>query len=351
MEVKRKYHIDILRILACFMVVFNHFDPGFFAFSHKQQGTITYWLLLAFSIFCKFAVPIFFMISGALLLKKDEPISVLYKKRIYKIVIVLLASSLLYFLFEKYIIDNPDTRISYIYTENAEYHLWYLYSYIALLMSLPLLRSIAKDLSKSKIIYLTVVYVTIRYLIPLIELLLFNNTYNLNGRISGMFICADIFFLPLVGYYIENRQDKALSRNQLLSIWGVNLFTLILTMYATSLVNSASVAGAVNQTYINLFSSTNAITIYLTIKNIDFSKLSKRLKGIILHLSSCTFGIYLIHLVFMRLINTRPQVGYIYNLPTIVQIGIWILVSIVSLLISYILVAIIKKIPILNKYI
>ena len=333
------------------MVVFNHFDPGFFAFSHKQQGTITYWLLLAFSIFCKFAVPIFFMISGALLLKKDEPISVLYKKRIYKIVMVLLASSLLYFLFEKYIIDNPDTRISYIYTENAEYHLWYLYSYIALLMSLPLLRSIAKDLSKSKIIYLTVVYVTIRYLIPLIELLLFNNTYNLNSRISGMFICADIFFLPLVGYYIENRQDKALSRNQLLSIWGVNLFTLILAMYATSLVNSASVAGAVNQTYINLFSSTNAITIYLTIKNIDFSKLSKRLKGIILHLSSCTFGIYLIHLVFMRLINTRPQVDYIYNLPTIVQIGVWILVSIVSLLISYILVAIIKKIPILNKYV
>ncbi len=70
MEIKRRYYIDILRILACFMVVFNHFDLGFYAFHNKQQGTVSYWLLLAFSVFCKFAVPLFFMISGALLLKK-----------------------------------------------------------------------------------------------------------------------------------------------------------------------------------------------------------------------------------------------------------------------------------------
>lgn len=72
MEVKRRYYIDILRILACFMVVLNHFDPGFYAFHNKQQGTVSYWLLLAFSVFCKFAVPLFFMISGALLLKKTN---------------------------------------------------------------------------------------------------------------------------------------------------------------------------------------------------------------------------------------------------------------------------------------
>lgn len=54
MEIKRRYYIDILRILACFMVVFNHFDLGFYAFHNKQQGTVSYWLLLAFSVFCKY---------------------------------------------------------------------------------------------------------------------------------------------------------------------------------------------------------------------------------------------------------------------------------------------------------
>lgn len=350
MEVKRRYYIDILRILACFMVVLNHFDPGFYAFHNKQQGTVSYWLLLAFSVFCKFAVPLFFMISGALLLKKDEPISVLYKKRIFKIVVALLVTSLLYFFFEKYVINNTNVGLSKIYTEETEYHLWYLYSYIALLMSLPFLRSIAKDLTQSKIIYLAVAYTTIRYFIPLVELLLFNNNYKMNGYVSSVFICADIFFLPLAGYYIENRLDKKLSKNQLLAIWGANTLAIIFAMYATSLVNTVPDA-EVNQSYISLFSSINAIAIYLTIKNIDFNKLPKRLKKIVLHLSSCTFGIYLVHLFFMRIANTRPEASIFYSLSAIAQIGFWLLISMVILIISYLLIALAKKIPILKKYI
>lgn len=352
MEVKRKYHIDALRILACFMVIFNHFDLGFFAFNYKQQGSISYWLLLLLSVFCKFAVPIFFMITGALLLKKDEPISTLYKKRVRRIAITLFAASIFYYLFEKYIINSSGVRFSSIYTSEAEYHLWYLYSYIALLISLPFLRSIAKDLTKSKIIYLAIMYVVIRYFIPLIELLLFNNTYRMNPRISGVFACTDIFFLPLAGYYIENRLDKAPGRNQLLAMWGINLLTLIFSMYATSLINGAvKNIWLINQAYISLFSSTNAIVIYLTIKSLSFKKLTEKTKKILLHLSSCTFGIYIIHLAFMRIINTRPEAGCFCELPTVAQIGLWFLISAAVFLASYILVAVVKKLPIIKNYI
>lgn len=350
MEIKRRYYIDILRILACFMVVFNHFDLGFYAFHNKQQGTVSYWLLLAFSVFCKFAVPLFFMISGALLLKKDEPISVLYKKRILKIVVVLLVTSLLYFFFEKYVINNTDVGLSKIYTEETEYHLWYLYSYIAFLISLPFLRSIAKDLTRNKIIYLAVVYTTVRYFIPLVELLLFDNNYKMNGYVSSVFICTDIFFLPLAGYYIENKLDRKLSKNQLLAVWGANILAIIFAMYATNLVNTVPDA-EVNQAYISLFSSINAIAIYLNVKNIDFNKTSKRLKKIVLHLSSCTFGIYLVHLFFMRIANTRLDASTFYSLSAIVQIGFWLLISMIILIISYLLIALAKKIPILKKYI
>ena len=350
MEVRRKYHIDALRILACFAVVFNHFDPGFFAFHNKQQGTVVYWLLLSLSVFCKFAVPIFFMISGALLLKKDEPISILFKKRIFKIAIVLLATSIIYYFFEKYIIGRADTGLSALYIKETEYHLWYLYSYIALLVSLPFLRSIAKDLTKTKAIYLIVVYLTIRYIVPLTELLLFNNNYKMNGRISGVFLCADIFFLPLMGHYVENCINKKMGKYQILAIWGVNVLTLIFAMYATSLVN-ATTANDINQTYISLFSSTNAIAIYLTIKNINFEKISNKLKKVLLHTSGCTFGIYLIHLLFMRIINTRPETEIFYGLSTIIQIAIWFAISIVVMFISYALIAIAKKMPIIKKYI
>lgn len=350
MEIKRKYHIDVLRILACFAVIFNHFDPGFFIFSQKQHGTIAYWILLALSVFCKFAVPIFFMITGALLLKKDESISTLYKKRVRKIALVLLVTSLVYYFFEKYAIHNVNLGISAIYTGETEYHLWYLYSYLALLMSLPFLRSIAKDLTKNKIIYLFVLYITIRYFIPLIQLLLFSNNYRMNGYISGIFTCADIFFLPLMGYFIENKLNKKLSRNKLLAIWGSNILSLILSIYATNLANNTPTA-SVNQSYISLFSSTNAMAIYLTIKNVDFNKISNKILKALLHLSSCTFGIYLVHLLFMRIVITSTRIEFYYELSTIMQIACWLAISLLIMTISYLIIALAKKMPVLKKYI
>lgn len=349
MEVKRKYHIDILRILACFAVVFNHFDPGFFSFNHAPHGSIQYWLLMSLSVFCKFAVPLFFMISGALLLKKEESISKLYARRVSKIAITLFVASICYFFFEKYALNSPNVDISTIYTDQTEYHLWYLYSYLALLISLPYLRSIAKDLTKNKIFYLSALYIFFRYLLPLIELLFTNNTYHLNGRISGIFICADIFFLPLLGYYIENNiEEKSITKNRLLGVWACNILSLLATMYANSLINTTA-GNDINQTYIGFFSSTNAIAIYLTAKKIKLDKISNKFKKILLHLSSCTFGIYLVHLVFMRIINTSPKIDFFYGLPIFTKIGFWFGISIIVTIISYSLVAIAKRIPVLKR--
>lgn len=348
MEVKRKYHIDILRILACFAVVFNHFDPGFFSFNAKEYGSFDYWFMMFFSVFCKFAVPLFFMISGALLLKKDEPLKTVFKKRILKIVISLLVISIAYLLYERYFLKNYSSEISTLYTGQTEYHLWYLYAYIAFLLSIPFLRSIAKDLTQSKARYLILLFVAVRYFIPVCEQLFFNGRFKLNGYTSGIFIGADIFFYPLIGYYIENKFDiKSLSSNRLLYLWALNIICILVAMFTTSTLNNG--VNEVNQRFISSFSAINAITIFLSIKRLDLSNLSTKKQKFILHLSGCTFGIYLIHLFAMRYINIFPGIEAYYDLSACIQAPIWLLVSAFVLIISYLIISILKKVPLIRN--
>ena len=74
---KRLLSLDFMRIFAILLVIFNHTDNrGFYRFLTDDPGTFLYWFNLFFSILCKAAVPLFFMISGALLLNKEESIGV-----------------------------------------------------------------------------------------------------------------------------------------------------------------------------------------------------------------------------------------------------------------------------------
>ena len=153
-----------------------------------------------------------------------------------------------------------------------------------------------------------------------------------------------------MGYFIENKLNKKLSRNELLAIWGSNILSLILSIYATNLANNTPTA-SVDQSYISLFSSTNAMAIYLTVKNVDFNKISKKILKALLHLSSCTFGIYLVHLLFMRIVITSTRIEFYYELTTIMQIACWLAISLLIMAISYLIIALAKKMPVLKKYI
>ena len=78
-------YIEVLRTVSIFLVIFNHTRGlGNNLYSYVLPDTFSYWGSLALSIFCKVAVPIFFMISGGMLLGKEESIRELFQKRIFR---------------------------------------------------------------------------------------------------------------------------------------------------------------------------------------------------------------------------------------------------------------------------
>lgn len=145
---KRDVYIDTLRIFACLMVIFNHTNErGFYRYVSDTIGGVKWWMNLIPSIICKSAVPLFFMISGSLLLRKNENIKNTYK-RIPKILIDLVFFSFLYFGFDTWSSSGTISSLEILknMATSNYWHLWYLYAYFALIITLPILREMVKGL-------------------------------------------------------------------------------------------------------------------------------------------------------------------------------------------------------------
>ena len=67
---KRKVFIDVLRIIACCLVLYNHTDC-FNSFKYVEVYNNIYLIVLA--IITKINVPVFFLISGILMIGREIP--------------------------------------------------------------------------------------------------------------------------------------------------------------------------------------------------------------------------------------------------------------------------------------
>ena len=151
---KKKYYLEAVRITAVLLVMYNHSAPFMsFATQHGVQYAVSFFL----SLVCKAAVPLFYMVSGALLLGKNESFGELARKRILRIVAVIVIFSLLYYL--KFAVRgqasvSPIRFLLGLPFDVAFLPYWYLYSYLGILVSLPFLRPLAQNMPKNAFWYL-----------------------------------------------------------------------------------------------------------------------------------------------------------------------------------------------------
>lgn len=147
-------NFDLIRAVAISLVVALHISAN--AFSAFGD----YWhMYLIYDSLTRSCVPIFFMISGALLLKKNEPALVFYKKRLSKILIPLIFWSYIYLLYRKYYVGEYSLSLSpvSILSGPVYYHLWFLYSIVSVYIFIPMLRFYAIHASQQvKLITLSI---------------------------------------------------------------------------------------------------------------------------------------------------------------------------------------------------
>lgn len=350
----KKIYFEVMRILACFFVIFTHTrTDGYFLFSTYEVGRLPFFINMIFPVFAKFSVAIFFAISGALLLNKNETIKDVLKKRVLKTVLMLVCWSLVYYMIEVFKTSgnfNFVTFVSKLYSSNWNYTYWYIYAYIGFLLALPFMRKLVQNMTNKEFIYMFVLAFIFIAVLPLMQYFL--GIGKMNSNINFSWLTTRSFFYPCLGYFLEHRVDIKKVKKYIPVLWTVNIFTLVITCFLTYMyVKKTGVCyEGKSQVFFWYFVMINCTTLFVTIKHVFTTiKLNDFISKLIISLGKSTLGIYLMHLMFVKSSKVRVILEFCKNTLGINAMISCLIYCLVIMLICYILTLVIRKIPLINK--
>lgn len=313
-EKKRVYELDLIRALACLMIISMH--------SPLPEGGTTYGLFLSsLSYLSAPGIGLFLMVSGALLLPIMEPTSVFIKKRLTKIVIPTLIWTSFYLGLKSFYDGHQITLreiLSIPFSPQGNSIFWFIYVLIGIYLLSPILSRWLEKASKREMeFYLLLWAITLCY--PYLKLFL-----NINETGTGiLYYYSGYLGYFILGYYLRK---YALKINSL----------LMCALFAIALV--VPVALKATQMKVDFYSMFWYLSLFVAIMSAGWFVLfmrkgntsNVRMRALVTNFSKCSFGIYLVHIFIMRRILwhcTWIQSIESYILQTIVIIVLTILFS------------------------
>lgn len=144
MSVQKLNYLTNLRVMATIAVLFIHAGANILVDFGRIPDSI-WWPANVYKSVFQFAVPIFVMLSGALLLAREESYSVFLIKSFRRIILPFLFYNTLYSLFNWQIrLGGRSVGINWIANQffyGASYHFWYIYMIIGLYLFIPIIGS------------------------------------------------------------------------------------------------------------------------------------------------------------------------------------------------------------------
>ena len=280
----RDYSLDILRILACMMIVTMHSPlPG-----GIEDGIF----LSSLSYLTAPGVGLFFMISGALLLPVKSDTKSFIKRRFIKIAIPTFFWTVFYIVLDTFL-NGQDldwkTFLSMFFTSQGTPVFWFLYTLAGLYLLAPVMSHWLVSVSRRELeFYLLLWCISLCY--PLIDLVLETNTsvtgilYYFSGYV-GYFI---------LGFYLRFYGDRVRFR------WLLPALIVAYVVPAVCKINDISVDFYSLFWYLSIFVAVQSVFIWKVVTSLvperGMFKINHFLKGF----SSLTFGIYLLHFFVIR---------------------------------------------------
>ena len=305
-----KAHIDVMKIIATYMVLFNHSGQNGYSLYQVELDQPLHWLILSHSILIKMAVPLFFMSSGALLLGREESYQKVFFQRFLHFAGTLVAAS--FIVYNMYVRNvGPFTLITdwktagdfltRLYTNDVSFPFWYMYSYLAFLLMMPLLHKIAVNMKMNDFIWIIAAFILAQNF-PIIDYAIFHGTKSHTTYFS-FFVETRHVVYPLIGYYLENKlEDRHYTPEAFLALVCLSIlavgssYILVEWHYGQTGLWTDSIA----ESCLGSLVIVPAITVYFGLKLLMTGVLKKprpRITRFLSIVSSCTFGVYLFELI------------------------------------------------------
>ncbi|MFD2228561.1 acyltransferase [Alkalimarinus sediminis] len=338
--------IDGVRAVAIFMVVLLHSAaPLLYKYN---EVPLEYWFTgNVYDSLVRSCVPLFFMVSGALLLKRDEPITDFIRKRFSKVIIPFVFWSLFFVFWASLYELRSGIFASSFYSlvfQPSYYHLWFLYTLVGLYLYMPILRKIVNNSNNSLLVYFIILWFVAVAVVPSGE------------RVSGLDSFVDLSSISgYVGYLVLGLllSKKTYNLKQATLAMAAFVIAVCVTIFGTYYLAAQNEGVFDGYFYENL--SPNVIvasgSLFVLIKfSIESlfkggeTCISKSIRSV----SACSFGIYFIHVVFLYLLKNGDLgltlsafVGDpVYSVPA---------TAIVVFIASYSTVLLMKNIPFIKN--
>lgn len=342
MERERKVAYDILRILAICMVVIIHANVATIA-------VVTGWkwsVITALTSMLTVAVPIFFMISGALLLDVEEPVSLktLFQRRIKKIFIPFIIWSNIY-VFVRIIMGKiPLEIISFIrlIEEPAYYQFWFIYSLLAIYLLLPLLQRMLLNCSRQIIEYVLVLWCIFSLVIPVLEFVF--SDIQLCKHFDLNFVEGYLGYF-ILGYYLKRYKSSCTIKSALMYLFTGLVSTIVCVVIEQTLKDGIYWNQYFMGSYLTPFVMLYAVGLFELVvtftKKIEHNS-NEKIKHGVMVAAKLSMGVFYIH---MLVLTALEYTGW-FNNESFVMLMAKITITIVC---SFIGSYIIEKTPILKK--
>lgn len=335
--------LDITRIVAVLAVVMIHSSARFIT---ESKTAYEFTAGNIFDTIARIGVPLFIMISGALMLDENRNISIqhLFKKNIKNLILLLIFWSAIYASIYYIILPSmnhkeiniKDIVIAFI---NGHIHLWYLYMIIGLYMITPFLRCFVCVKNKNLVLLFILISLLTQFTLPVIqEITLFKESFGILSRFLNKFYLN--FFGGFTTYYLTGWYIICVGFNKTWEKIGI-YFSSILSILITFLYVQFT------HDYNNGYSNTNIfVFLYSTGAFYTLNKCahikSKKIENIIILLSNLSFGVYIVHLIIRTVFE--------YTVPYSKMPFLYILIKFLTIyILSLIFTYIASKLPIIKK--
>lgn len=276
------------------------------------------------------AVPCFVMVTGALLLNPAKELSYrkLFGKYVFRIFVLLVAFCMVFRVFDIFMNHEAISAGAFLqgfyqmFTATSWSHLWYLYLLIGLYLLLPFYRMVAKHSGAFDLKYLLVIYIVFLSLVPLLQ-----NWVNCGFYVHVSTIYPFYLFCGFV-IHRKNPRMRIATAWLLLAVGTAAIVLLTILRWETGWKQLEALWG---------YSS-----ILVIAQSAGFFALVSRCKGkavvrkILLQIDRCSLGIYLIHMIFVRLFlrywGFNPYTGGV-----LAFVGLILLIFVISFAITWLL--------------
>jgi len=344
--------LESLRAFGILAVIMIHATSS--SVVNSDPNSTLFLILVLFNTLSKFAVPLFILISGISLFYNynDKPLNkqtaaTFYKKRITKILLPFLLFSFIYYatiIYFRYGFTSFEQFISYFQTWDffiklmigkTYAHLYFIFIIIQCYLLFPLLWCVMRKWPR-----------LVNWMIT--GGLLIQWAYMLNAKEMGikyvtsgffaysLYFCIGAYiginYTKLLSYWERKRSSIALRTTLIvvLAISGaINVIYFMREAQGKTLINQIFLVQLKNEIYIT---AACLLLIHVALR-IKVSRMES-LKTVLIHLSHASFGIYLLHPMFLRYyrmmdVNGSPLVygAWIAGGFLLALIGSWIIVT------------------------